>query len=153
MSDRYDRDILEQMSLINEDAKNIHISEQIKPENMMKRIEEMEKKGYLEGTSGVINMVDIMDKKQDGTRKKKRRKRMAMFTGAGATIVAATLTVVMLVHQIGINKPASSDVTSVYADNMRREISDGVYVLSGYKELNDYIVAMETMRQMTKLKI
>ena len=42
----------------------------------MKRIEEMEKKGYLEGTSGVINMVDIMDKKQDGTRKKKRRKRM-----------------------------------------------------------------------------
>lgn len=147
MSDRYDRDILEQMSLINEDAKNIHISEQIKPENMMKRIEEMEKKGYLEGTSGVINMVDIMDKKQDGTRKKKRRKRMAMFTGAGATIVAATLTVVMLVHQIGINKPASSDVTSVYADNMRREISDGVYVLSGYKELNDYIVAMETMRQ------
>lgn len=148
MSDKYDKDILEQMALIDEDAKHIEVSDRVKPENMMKRIDELEKQGYFEGTREYKNESGRADKK-----KHKKRKWSAIFTGAGATVVAASLVAAILIHQPSVNEAGgkASIVSPIgdYAENMRVETSDGVYVLSSYKELNEYVVAMATKRQNT----
>ena len=43
MSDMSDKELLEQLNIIREDAESIEISEKVEPENMMRRIEMMEK--------------------------------------------------------------------------------------------------------------
>lgn len=138
MSDKYDEYTLKMLALIDEEAKGIQIPDRIKPENMMKRIDDMERKA---AKSNII----------------KRKKWFTVFTGIGATVAAASLVAAILVHQPEVkeigNTIEDTNVIGAFANNMRHETTEGIYVLSSYKELNEYVVAMETKRNMNEVMV
>ncbi len=147
MSDMNDKELLEQLNIIKKDAECIEISEKVKPENMMRRLEMMEKemedkKSYFDGNkvSGDIG------KKSKGSLKDRfinGWKHNKLFRGGMvATVVVFVLIVVTTI--IGNNKKlyaADDYYKNVKADT---ESEKDVAILSSYENLHKYFIVEET---------
>ncbi len=141
-----DKELLEQIELIRKDSESIEVSDGISFDNMMRRLEAADDKG---------KVCDFEESKYKINKGNKLRKNwVAICTGIAGTVVAAVLLVTLLIGDIGkiarvpitSGSSSNSDVNisgslSSYAEKMKVQVDDGVYVLSGYKELNDYVKA------------
>lgn len=130
MNELENKDLLEK---IKADSDAVDIPEGIKPENMMRHIEEMKKQGCFE------------ERKTSDKGKNNRRRKVSIITGAVTTVaVAAATGIVLLTTGAYRNIP---DGGSAFENTKHAEIirgdedkNSGFRTLSGYKELNEYIV-------------
>ena len=130
MNELENKDLLEK---IKADSDAVDIPEGIKPENMMKHIEEMKKQGCFE------------ERKTSDKGKNNRRRKVSIITGAVTTVaVAAATGIVLLTTGAYRNIPdGGSDFENTkHAEIIRgdEDKNSGFRTLSGYKELNEYIV-------------
>lgn len=130
MNELENKDLLEK---IKADSYAVDIPEGIKPENMMKHIEEMKKQGCFE------------ERKTSDKGKNNRRRKVSIITGAVTTVaVAAATGIVLLTTGAYRNIPdGGSDFENTkHAEIIRgdEDKNSGFRTLSGYKELNEYIV-------------
>ena len=130
MNELENKDLLEK---IKADSDAVDIPEGIKPENMMKHIEEMKKQGCFE------------ERKTSDKGKNNRRRKVSIITGAVTTVaVAAATGIVLLTTGAYRNIPdGGSDFENTkHAEIIRgdEDKNSGFTTLTGYRELNEYIV-------------
>ncbi len=160
-----DKELLEQIELIRKDAESIEVSDGISFDNMMRRLEATEDKG---------KVCDFEESKYKVNKGNKLRKNwVAICTGIAGTVAAAVLLVTLLIGDIGkvarvgntvgdnienstgdSSSNGNVNVTgplSSYAEKMKVEAGNGIYVLSGYKELDEYLDASEELQRLSGL--
>lgn len=131
MNELDNKDLLEK---IKADSDAVDIPEGIKPENMMRHIEELKKQGCFE------------ERKTVNKGKKNRKKRISFITGAFATAaVAAVTAIVLLTTDVYRNIPGGAsdfESTKKHAEIIKgdEDKDSGFRTLTGYRELNEYIV-------------
>lgn len=131
MNELDNKDLLEK---IKADSDAVDIPEGIKPENMMRRIEELKKQGCFE------------ERKTVNKGKNNRRKKVSVITGTFTTVaVAAATAIVLLTTDAYRNIPGgapSVESTKKHAEIIKGEEDkdSGFRTLTGYRELNEYIV-------------
>ena len=144
-----DKDLQEQINLIRADAESIEVSENVSFDNMMAKLNESQngdKVCYFEESRHKSNK-GIHDKKTNW---------VAMWTGVAGAVVAAVLMIALLIGDIAniscLNtqnndgkEPQQCGIIDEYASKMKVEAGNGIYVLSGYKELDEFLSASKDM--------
>ncbi len=142
-----DKELIEQIDIIKADADAIEVPESISFENLMKKVE---------GEKHADNVRYFEESKHKSGIKSKKKNWVAICTGATGAIAAAVLVITLLIGDMGTgtvlrpnigdgteqnNVPVINQSLSEYAEQMKVAAGNGIYSLSGYKELSDYIAA------------
>lgn len=148
---KLNKDLIDKINLIKADSEFIEVPESVSFDNMLKR---------LESTENMEKVCDFEESKNNKGIKHKRKNWIAVCTGVAGTVVAAILMITLLTGDIGkvshinngnntgqnhnheVNKNQTLDE---YEEQMKVMADNGLYVLSGYKELSDYIAASRVM--------
>ena len=137
-----EEDLIKQLDAIKTEAESVEIPEGIKPENMMKRIQEKKSQGYFEERKNLINKT--VKKKKSG-----RSKMFAWITGGVATAaIAASLGIIIATSDISdriINQQENKTITDYYNQIKDTDSKHEVATLNGYAELKNYIVANNSL--------
>ncbi len=142
MNELNDKELLEQLNMLKQDAENIDIPESLEPENMMKRIEQMEK--IKQERDGCFEE-QINNSKGSfwGKMGKALKKNRFLQSGIAAAVVVGVLTTAFVMT---IDKK-SNQATSEYYDMIKVTEDNEVSVLSGYSALHNYLVVEKTMEK------
>lgn len=140
MAEINDKELMEQMEAIKAEAESVEIPEKVKPENMMKLIQEKKSQGYFEEKTKGIN------------KKHRKGKRFSVITGAVATAVtAASLGIIIVGSGVlsGLegnmsDKMVYGDYRDVIKENTGSD--DDITTLSGYEQLKQYLMVDNTFR-------
>lgn len=116
---------------IQQAASEVEIPDSVKPENMMQYVASKKEEGYFERVNNI-----------QGKIKKNRRKKIIKLTACIGTVAAAIIVAVIGISRIPVNG-GSNSLRELHT-NVKVQNTEGVYVLSSYKDLAAYRVATET---------
>lgn len=138
MSEINDKDLTEIMDKIKSDAEAIEIPEGIKPENMMKRIEEKKAEGYFEESNR-------LDGKKD--KEKKKNKRFWWAGGIATAVTAASLGII--IAGAGLQSSGDRMVLRDFYSSVKEqtEENEAMATLDSYGALRDLLIVNSTKRE------
>ena len=133
MSDLNNKDLFEQINMIKSDAETIDIPDSVKPEIMMRHIEEMEKEDLFE------------ESKLNNKENKKKGKKLAFITGGVAAGLAAAVAAILVITGIFSD---SKFVLEEYHNKVASNLSEGescLATLSSYENFMEYIIVNKSI--------